>query len=106
MRGDGDVLYGLTSFRMYRIPHQVFPLCPPIPSLWQHVRDPELLDYPVIREILGTPLHLLITDRRDRRTSKAIRTRTDETPASDQARKPNRASPLSPSMHVIDHMLR
>ncbi len=59
---------------MYRIPHQVLPLCPPIPSLWQHVRDPELLDHPVMREILGTPLHLLITDRRDRRTSKAIRT--------------------------------
>lgn len=74
MRGNGDVLYGLTSFRMYRIPHQVLPLCPPMPSLWQHVRDPELLDHPVIREILGTPLHLLITDRRDRRTSKAIRT--------------------------------
>ena len=74
MRGDGDVLYGLTSFRIYRIPHQVLPLCPPIPSPWQHVRDPELPDHPVIREILGTPLHLLITDRRDRRTSKAIRT--------------------------------
>ncbi len=74
MHGEQDILYGLTSFRLHRIPYQVLMLCPPIPPLWQNVRSPDLPNHPVIREILGTPLHVLVDNRKDRRTAKLIRT--------------------------------
>lgn len=74
MHGEKDILYGSTSFRLHRIPYQVLMLCPPIPPLWQNVRDPALPKHPTIKEILGTPLHVLVTDRKDRRTSRTVQT--------------------------------
>lgn len=74
MHGEKDILYGLSSFRLHRIPYQVLMLCPTIPPLWDNVRSPLLSKHPVIREILGSPIHVLVTNRNDRRTAKNIRT--------------------------------
>lgn len=74
MHGEKDVLYGLSSFRLHRIPYQVLMLCPTIPPLWDNVRSPLLSKHPVIREILGSPIHVLVTNRNDRRTAKNVRT--------------------------------
>lgn len=74
MHGENDILFGLSSFRLHRIPYQVLMLCPPIPPLWDNVRDPLLPKHPVIREIFGSPLHVLVTNRKDRRTAKNVRT--------------------------------
>lgn len=59
MHGEKDILFGLSSFRLHRIPYQVLMLCPPIPPLWDNVRDPLLPKHPVIREIFGSPLHVV-----------------------------------------------
>lgn len=74
MHGEKDILYGLSSFRLHRIPYQVVMLCPTIPPLWDNVRNPALAKHPVIHDILGTPLHVLVTNRNDRRTAKTVHT--------------------------------
>ena len=74
MHGDKDILYGFSAFRLHRIPYQVLMLCPPMPSLWDNVRSPLIPSHPVIKEIIGSPIHVLVTDRKDRRTAKAVRT--------------------------------
>lgn len=74
MHGEKDILFGLSSFRLHRIPYQVLMLCPSIPPLWDNVRDPFLAKHPVIHEILGCPLHVLVSNRKDRRTAKNVRT--------------------------------
>lgn len=64
MHGEKDILFGLSSFRLHRIPYQVLMLCPPIPPLWDNVRDPLLPKHPVMHEILGSPLNVLVTNRK------------------------------------------
>lgn len=65
-----NVLYGISSFRLLRTPPQVRLLCPPLSSFSQDVRSGTVGKHPVIKEIIGAPVHVLVQDRKDRRRRK------------------------------------
>ncbi|WP_159060061.1 hypothetical protein [Collinsella provencensis] len=65
-----EVLCGLSAFRFHRIPPQVLMLCPPLTSVKKH----DVLQHPLVQEILGSPLHILVTDKKDRRKNLAVLT--------------------------------
>lgn len=69
-----NTLYGLSSFKLLRTPPQVLFLCPPLSSFSQDVRNGRIATHPVVREILGMPVHTLVQNRKDRRRCQSVTT--------------------------------
>lgn len=69
-----DVLYGPSAFRLLRIPPQVLALCPPLPPISRNAGKPKLVNHPVTTQLLGLPIHTLVTERRARRRAASVRT--------------------------------
>lgn len=80
MSPDDDVLYGPSAFRFLRIPPQVLLQCPPLPPIHGNIGKPTLLHHPVVTEILGTPIHILVTKRNDRRRASSVKTHLVQDP--------------------------
>lgn len=64
------VVSGPSAFRYWRIPPQVLALCPPLPSGSMPVSRKGLVEHPVVRDILGLPLHRLFLDEGRRSSTK------------------------------------
>lgn len=60
-----EVFCGPTAFKLHRIPPQVIGLCPPLPQPRGDKNRTELRSHPVVREVLGTPLHRLAFSRNE-----------------------------------------
>lgn len=67
-----NALYGPSSFRLWRTPPQVRLLLPPLSSFSHDVRNGTVSKHPVISEIIGTPVHVLVQDRKCRRRRKQV----------------------------------
>lgn len=68
-----EVFCGPTAFKLHRIPPQVIGLCPPFPQPRGDKNRTELRSHPVVREILGTPLHRLVFSRNELSNGKLFR---------------------------------
>ena len=68
-----EVFCGPTAFKLHRIPPQVIGLCPPLPQPRGDKNRTELRSHPVVREILGTPLHRLVFSRNELSNGKLFR---------------------------------
>ena len=68
-----EVFCGPTAFKLHRIPPQVIGLCPPLPQARGDKNRTELRSHPVVREILGTPLHRLVFSRNELSNGKLFR---------------------------------
>ena len=64
------VVSGPSAFRYWRIPPQVLALCPPLPSGSMPVSRKGLAEHPVVRDVLGLPLHRLFLDEGRRNSTK------------------------------------
>lgn len=68
-----ETLCGVTAFKLHRVPPQVIGLCPPLPGVSGDHNRREFLSHPVVSEILGAPLHRLVTARCDLSSRKHFR---------------------------------
>lgn len=68
-----EVFCGPTAFKLHRIPPQVIGLCPPLPQPRGDKNRTGLRSHPVVREILGTPLHRLVFSRNELSNGKLFR---------------------------------
>lgn len=68
-----EVFCGPTAFKLHRIPPQVIGLCPPLPQPRGDKNRTELRSHPVVREILGTPLHRLVFSHNELSNGKLFR---------------------------------
>lgn len=68
-----EVFCGPTAFKLHRIPPQVIGLCPPLPQPRGDKNRTELRSHPVVKEILGTPLHRLVFSRNELSNGKLFR---------------------------------
>lgn len=59
----GETLCGISAFKLHRVPPQVIGLCPPLPEPCGDANRVGLSSHPVVREILGSPLHRLVFSR-------------------------------------------
>lgn len=58
-----DVLYGISAFRFHRTPPQIRALFPPVPQVETDKRREAFKAHPLIREITGLPVHLMVESR-------------------------------------------
>lgn len=68
-----EVFCGPTAFKLHRIPPQVIGLCPPLPQPRGDKNRVELRSHPIVREILGVPLHRLVFSRNELSNGKLFR---------------------------------
>ena len=68
-----EVFCGPTAFKLHRISPQVIGLCPPLPQPRGDKNRTGLRSHPVVREILGTPLHRLVFSRNELSNGKLFR---------------------------------
>lgn len=68
-----ETLCGVTAFKLHRVPPQVIGLCPPLSGVSGDHNRREFLSHPVVSEILGAPLHRLVTARCDLSSRKHFR---------------------------------
>ena len=61
-----DILCDISAFRFHRTPPQVLMLCPPYPDRATDNNRAGFRNHILTHEILGTPVHLLATDRKRR----------------------------------------
>ena len=61
-----DILCDISAFRFHRTPPQVLMLCPPYPDRATDNNRAGFRSHILTHEILGTPVHLLATDRKRR----------------------------------------
>lgn len=61
-----DILCDISAFRFHRTPPQVLMLCPPYPDRATDNNRAGFRNHILTHEILGTPIHLLATDRKRR----------------------------------------
>lgn len=61
-----DILCDISAFRFHRTPPQVLMLCPPYPDRSTDNNRAGFRSHILTHEILGTPVHLLATDRKRR----------------------------------------
>ena len=68
-----EIFCGPTAFKLHRIPPQVIGLCLSLPQPRGDKNRTELRSHPVVREILGTPLHRLVFSRNELSNGKLFR---------------------------------
>lgn len=98
-----EVFCGPTAFKLHRIPPQVIGMCPPLPQPRGDKNRTDLRPHPVVREILGAPLHRLVFSRNELSNGKLFRDHlwTGECPFGSVWEHELGASVTSPAMTLL-----
>lgn len=67
-------LCSISAFRYHRIPPQVLALYPPLPETFEDPTHRSVLQSPIVVDLIGTPLHRLVTKDKARTRTKLYRT--------------------------------